>query len=362
MSHQPERKEKNCLNCGTMIAGRYCQQCGQENIVPKQSFWGLFTHFVYDIFHFDGKFFHTLKYLLFRPGHVPKEYIAGKRMSYLDPIRMYLFTSAVFFLIFFTFMSDSNGFVDLSGERRSMTKIERLDYASILHQRIKAGTADSTFQKQLDLLLDTTIRIKLIDSKKEKVTHDSSFFINYKGTAYLMEARKPLRLEDNINIGSGWFDKTVEQKWKAYKQRFADDDRAMISDLINTFLHKFPYILFVSLPFFALILKLLYVRRKQFIYSDHAVFTLYHYIFTFILLLFYFLFVKLGQLLSFSLFDTLATILFLSGGVYLFIAMKRFYGQKGLKTLGKFLLLNILALFIILVLMLGFILLSIFQL
>jgi hypothetical protein len=362
VSHQPERKEKNCLNCGTIVAGRYCQECGQENIVPKQSFWSLFTHFVYDIFHFDGKFFHTLKYLLFRPGTVPKEYVAGKRMSYLDPIRMYLFTSAVFFLLFFTFLSDSNSIVNLSGERRSMTKVERLEYSSFLHQHIKNGRADSNSQRQLDFLLDTTLRIRLMSPEGKRVMNDSSFFIQFKDTSYLMEVHKPLPLEDNINIGKGWFDKTVEQKWKVYKRRFADDDRAMISDLINTFLHKFPYILFVSLPFFALILKLLYVRRRQFIYSDHAVFTLYHYIFTFILLLFYFLFLELSQLLSVGIFETFATILFLSGGVYLFIAMKRFYGQQWLKTLGKFLLLNILALFVILILMLGFILLSIFQL
>ena len=97
MSHQPERKEKDCLNCGTIIAGRFCQVCGQENIVPHQPVGSLILHFIYDIFHFDGKFFETLKYLLFRPGYVPAQFIAGKRISYLDPIRMYLFTSAIFF-------------------------------------------------------------------------------------------------------------------------------------------------------------------------------------------------------------------------------------------------------------------------
>ncbi|MGV3656323.1 MAG: DUF3667 domain-containing protein [Chitinophagaceae bacterium] len=56
---------------------------------------------MYDIFHFDGKFFDTLKYLFFWPGGVAKEYVKGRRNRYLDPIRMYLFTSAVFFLIFF---------------------------------------------------------------------------------------------------------------------------------------------------------------------------------------------------------------------------------------------------------------------
>ncbi|MBP0577674.1 DUF3667 domain-containing protein, partial [Campylobacter jejuni] len=76
---------------------------GQENIEPKESFWHLTTHFIYDITHFDGKFFSTLKYLLFRPGFLSKEYLKGRRAGYLHPVKMYVFTSALFFLIFFSF-------------------------------------------------------------------------------------------------------------------------------------------------------------------------------------------------------------------------------------------------------------------
>ncbi len=103
MSHLPERKEKICLNCGAALHGRFCHYCGQENIAPKDSFWHLVTHFVYDIIHFDGKFFSTLKYLLFRPGFLSHEYLRGRRADYLHPIRMYVFTSAFFFLVFFSF-------------------------------------------------------------------------------------------------------------------------------------------------------------------------------------------------------------------------------------------------------------------
>ncbi len=359
MSHQPERKEKNCLNCGVTVAGRYCQNCGQENIVPKQSFWGLITHFIYDIFHFDGKFFHTLQRLLFRPGFVPREYIAGKRMSYLDPIRMYLFTSALFFLIFFSLKNPTEDFVNVGGNSRSMTRLERLEYASILHHQVKTNSGDTLIQKQLNYLLDTSFRIQLV--KSGKPDNDSSFMIGLHGAQYLMQAHKRKPNEGKIKSRSGWIEERLNKQWKAYKQKYADDDKAMLSDLVNSFIHKFPYILFVSLPFFALILKLLYIRRKQFLYSDHSVFTLYHYIFTFILLLFYFLLLELHDWTGLGVFSVVATLLFLSGGVYLFIAMKRFYGQKWWKTLGKFLLLNFLALIVVSFILIAFILLSVFQ-
>lgn len=282
-------------------------------------------------------------------------------MSYLDPIRMYLFTSAIFFLIFFAISMGGENFVNLDGDKRLMTKLERLEYSSLLHQKLQAGNGDSLVVKQQNYLLDTNYRIRLMPP--DTADNDSSFLIQLRHEQYLMEASHKRNGEDEINMGgSRWLGSRIRQKWETYKKQFGDDEKAMITNMLDSFIHKFPYILFLSLPFFALVLKLLYIRRKQFFYSDHAIFTLYHYIFTFILLLIFFLVQKLNDWLNWRFLSFLASMLFLSGGVYLFIAMKRFYGQKWLKTLGKFLLLNMLALVVILVLMLAFVLLSIFQL
>src|SRR6476620_10519249 len=101
MAHNTERIGKTCLNCGTVVAGRFCQNCGQENVEPKQTAWHLVHHFFSDITHFDGKFFNSVYLLFRRPGFLSKQYLLGKRASYLDPVRMYVFTSALFFLVFF---------------------------------------------------------------------------------------------------------------------------------------------------------------------------------------------------------------------------------------------------------------------
>ena len=52
-----------------------------------------------------------------------------------------------------------------------------------------------------------------------------------------------------------------------------------------TMIHNCPKVLFISLPIFALLLKLLYVRRKQFYYVDHGIFSIHLYIFSFLILL-----------------------------------------------------------------------------
>ena len=59
----------------------------------------------------------------------------------------------------------------------------------------------------------------------------------------------------------------------------------MIRDMIGKFLHNSPKVLFISLPLFAVLLKLLYVRRKQFYYVDHGIFAVHLYIFSFLVLL-----------------------------------------------------------------------------
>src|SRR5688500_10817736 len=101
MSHHKIRQEKNCLNCGQTVEDRYCTHCGQENVEIQHSALHLIFHYVQDLFHYDGKVWHTLKNLLLKPGLVASEYMEGKRMRNLEPVRFYVFASTVFFLLLF---------------------------------------------------------------------------------------------------------------------------------------------------------------------------------------------------------------------------------------------------------------------
>ena len=132
MSHLKERLEKNCLNCNAEVQGRFCQVCGQENVETKETVWQLISHFFQDITHFDGKFFSTLKYLMFRPGFLSLEYMKGRRASYVNPIRMYIFTSAFFFLIFFSlFKMDKQRLVSQSTiNNKTWAQIQKMDSAT----------------------------------------------------------------------------------------------------------------------------------------------------------------------------------------------------------------------------------------
>jgi len=356
VSHQPERKEKNCLNCGTTVIGRYCHICGQQNVETKESFWSLTKHFVFDILHFDGNFFHTLKYLLTRPGFVAKQYCDGKRNSYLHPIRMYLFTSAVFFLVFF-WMKNENGFVSVETSK-PLTAQQRREKIKDYQETLAENPKDSTkYLRRISLLKDTTKPV----SYSNLYEGDTTISINSKSYSSIQQYDS---IQGSLPAGKkdGWIVRSFSRKTIELSHKYNNQSGEMMKAVGEAFLHRLPYMLFISLPFFALILKVLYVRQKQFYYSDHAIFTLYHYIFSFILLLVIFAVNALGDWLHWGVFDVLAVLLFFLWPLYLWIEMKNFYGQSTGKTLGKFLLLNFLGLLTIILLTAFFFLFSIFQL
>ena len=98
MSRHHLRKDSICTNCGHQVEERFRPNCGQENIETRQSFAHLVRHFFEDLTHYDSAFWKTIKYLLLRPAYLTKQFLAGKRNSFVHPVRLYFFVS---FLAFF---------------------------------------------------------------------------------------------------------------------------------------------------------------------------------------------------------------------------------------------------------------------
>ena len=100
-----------CLNCGAYLAGEYCHNCGQKKVhrheLGVKHFLG---HVIHEFTHLDSnKILKTLSALLFRPGLLASDYLAGRKGNYINPIRLYLTFSAIYFLFAWGTLSDIRG-------------------------------------------------------------------------------------------------------------------------------------------------------------------------------------------------------------------------------------------------------------
>ena len=71
-----------------------------------------------DLFDLDSRFVRTMKPLLFKPGRLTRDYMEGRRFRYAPPMRLYIFSSIVFFLLAALLSNDAisiNSSADESG-------------------------------------------------------------------------------------------------------------------------------------------------------------------------------------------------------------------------------------------------------
>ena len=313
MSHHPQRKEKNCLNCGTTVIGKYCHVCGQENIEPKESVWHLISHFFSDITHFDGKFFTSLKDLVLRPGFLSKEYMKGRRVTYLNPVRMYMFTSFIFFLVFFTFFKVDESVVNVAYKN---TNIDKLDSAQLLEASKELNNGIPLTKEELKKKLDTASFSVAPGNYKSKAEYDSLLKAGVKK--------------------HNWFERMLVYKNIELNQKYRHNKRAALVDIMARVQHSIPQMLFILLPLFALILKFLYIRHKDFYYTDHAIFTIHFYIFIFIAMLLIFGVKKIESTTGAHWLEYINLVFTLAIFFYLYKAMRNFYNQKRAKTILKY--------------------------
>ena len=294
--------------------------------------------------------------MLIKPGKVSKDYIEGKRQRFSNPFRFYLTVSVIFFLVL--------------GIGKSLEK-----FKSYSETQLSKKKTDS-IQKAKILTTDATKKLKgkltpeKIDSIKQKLDED------LKGSFIPESARKEIiknvdlktidSLQNNgnkeMNISFEGF--TRLDKFMALQKKYPDivADEAIDSlKLKKTFWNRFWFdrakvanefrtkkesqqgfisqalsygsiALFIFLPIFTLFLKLYYIRGRK-TYVDHLIFVFHTQTVFFMLLTIFFIIELFGVKPQAGIF----ILLFL---IYLFIAMKRFYGQGYLKTFVKFGLVN----------------------
>ncbi|HJV01659.1 MAG TPA: DUF3667 domain-containing protein [Burkholderiaceae bacterium] len=89
----------HCANCQAATSGNYCHQCGQETVLHPPSAREFLHEFIGHYVALEGKLWGTLGRLLFRPGALTNEYVRGRRVRFVQPLRLYLTLSVLFFAV-----------------------------------------------------------------------------------------------------------------------------------------------------------------------------------------------------------------------------------------------------------------------
>jgi len=266
------RKENDCLNCGAILEGKFCHNCGQENLEMKESFGHMMNHAVSDYFHFDYQFFHTLKPLFFKPGFLTTEYLAGRRARYLHPVKMYIFISLVYFVVLF---QTGHNLVKVNSGVKS-TDVQLLIDSIQKNPDIPAFVKDKAISEiKKDNRKNGVITVNNENANSSKyflspTSNDTSY------NAYLSTQQK---LPDNKK--DGVFLRLYNKKAFAYKVEYGERTKDVI---LEQFKHNIPKMMFLMLPLCALILMIAFWNNKKY-YVEYLIYSFHLHCFIFLFLI-----------------------------------------------------------------------------
>lgn len=273
------RKENDCLNCGTKLEGKYCHNCGQENLQIKESFGHMMNHAISDYFHFDHQFFHTLKPLVFKPGYLTNEYMAGRRAQYLHPVKMYIFISLVYFVLLFQNSHEkvTTKPVDLSKPTPAKLTVDSVNKKIAENPNLSAAQKKQLQQKVTSYaggIVKVTDDGETDTAKMQDglfVTKDTSY------AQYLIEQQKLPEIKRD-----GFLQMQIHKRVILYHNKYGSRAKEVFFEEVR---HNIPKMMFLMLPLFALILKITFSKSHKF-YVEHLIYTFHLHCFLFIFLTF----------------------------------------------------------------------------
>jgi hypothetical protein len=321
----PAGEMPECLNCGAHLRGQYCGNCGQRARSRLISLWELIRDAFGDLFELDSRLWQTLVPLMIRPGQLTHDYLQGRRARYMPPFRMYLVLSLLFFLVAFFDPRETFGiFYDP----------QTLEEASDEEQRDASEIADEV---RRDLAEEGIIIGSPEDGEAILEEMDDGLNIRINGED---GAEAECQVDDFSISGPEWLKRrlTPERLVHVCEQIKKDNGRQFLQNLYD----NIPIALIVLLPIMAFVLQVLYPLSRRY-YVEHLLFFVHFHAFMFLILALQILVSRLNAALPTP--ESVGVLVIVAASfyvpVYLFVAMRRVYGQGRLLTTAKYIVLTV---------------------
>ena len=160
-----------CTNCGAGPVDRFCAACGQRHITPQDFTARTFlSELLSEFVSLDGRFWLTLWTLVRHPGKLAREYFDGRGARYMRPLNLFLLLNLVFFIIqphTGLLQWHLRGYLQRPGSSRALVDQKRLERAEDAERlREKQGAAPRAPQLESMELFESNFESTLQNLKK----------------------------------------------------------------------------------------------------------------------------------------------------------------------------------------------------
>ena len=340
---QPGAQAKTlCANCETELRGPFCSECGQSLKTPIRELTGLAADLFEFITDIDGRFAKSLGLLYLRPGRLSMRYLDGQRVRFMRPLRMYLGLSILLFLaVSLTNTVETEIRVDGDGVNIGMDddNIPAKSAEELMREAIEIEKLDPQSAEFADRITEHAMAAAAQGQRAAREAQKdlpAEFREKPKFTFY---GEEPWDRESNPLV-IDWLPDYANEALNELVER-AQDNSAKVQDdpqrLMDAFMDVMPQTMFVLLPLFALLLKLVYIFKKR-LYVEHLIVALHSHSFLFLSFLLLWACAELQALLPFLETFFTWTMIFVGSWmpIHLYLTQKRVYGQGWIMTTLKY--------------------------
>lgn len=334
-----DRRTATCLNCNKQLSAeyKYCPHCGQKNSDNNVSVGTLLGDVFSNYFSLDSKFVKSFVPFFFRPGVLTNRFVEGKRVRFIQPVRLYVFTSLMFFFIMTSVLTRNN--ISFSDAFVGTNQVNDSTHTKVSPNLILGQNALDSIAAELNEK----------DSVTKKESNDIFEFGSWSGKNFV-DFMKDKSVSDEVVL-----DSLGLKKEGMFTQRLAIQGRKILrrdlASFIPFLLGNIPIMMVFVVPVLALVLKLLYIRRKK-LYITHLVHAIHLHAFAYLTYGLVFLMIYFStNALDDS--DNFALIAMGVVGVYSLVSFFTVYKQGVLRTVVKFLVVGFVYSFFMLLFLLG---------
>ena len=354
----PSPVGRRCENCGTPLLGEHCYACGQPTRGMVRHFTTIVGDLVDTVFNFDSRTARSIVPLLFRPGRLTQEYLEGHRVRFVSPVRLFFFFCVAAFLALQFSVDTGDNFAkfgaagDISSAQTVQEAEKRRDAAVAGLEMARKAIPDTPEGNEgmdegiAEIRAEAETRIAFLKKRDAAVLAgqpppedpeaDSDDDLTFKfNDRDWHPTDNPLVIDWLPQFGNDGINRLLVRAHDNIDHVKDDPGR-----LLEAFLQTLPQTLFVLLPVFALLLKIMYIFKRR-LYMEHLIVALHSHAFLCAAMLVIVGLTDLGALFEpdgwvQQLCELVVFAMMCWMPIYLLLMQKRVYKQGWIMTLLKY--------------------------